>query len=651
MTLNHYSPGAVLANDVFSTGLILSDTDFRQFVQYGGLAGLDMAIVGNSYLYHTRLDVAENVERGVLQHFGENVLSIVRYLVTDEKSSLANTRQGNRRELPIYFSIASRFFVLIPAALFRTMSLGVTAFGNFQLQAVNRMEKHFNVLGAISAAFLGTVASLIGAVIGTNVVALIMSKVIGKSLSWYTREWLPLVLYGPPAIASMLVVQFFIAKLVSKRNRPYMERATLSGMSILFMFALLIMNAFSIGSAYLMMLASLTVIIASVVNDVGLIGFANIEERRVPVDSRVHYLTYFITTIVPASIGSEGLVSFLDLFVPLTGRMGEASPAENIIATIVAALAFLCLPMVLPLAHRFGEKRLWQAISFWVAVTAAVMAIFASSAVEPFDKWHPKRLFVHQAQNITSGEWYMNVGSADPAAGFASLVNDTHALLGLPSEPPQLMEMNEHNSDFDILYPVSAFLTPYKYRMPTPAIVTEDHAGVQVKALDEVLDLEAGTRRLTLQIDHPGLIWSVVAFDADILEWDLPSKPPSGYQRHHIKEVSRYGTSRWTIHLLLKLDEAGLAAARARGRDAQPFGDVIRVGPGEDNTATAHRDPSRLWIDFSGLDEQGMWPAKKATGSKQANMQNFARMDAALQEQHPEVDAMLLSIVAGVAVC
>ena len=36
------------ANDVFRTGLTLSDTDFRQFVQYANLTGIDMAIYKNS---------------------------------------------------------------------------------------------------------------------------------------------------------------------------------------------------------------------------------------------------------------------------------------------------------------------------------------------------------------------------------------------------------------------------------------------------------------------------------------------------------------------------------------------------------------------------------------------------------------------------
>lgn len=65
---------------MFRTGLILSDTDFRQFVQYGNLTGIDMAIYKNSYLYHTHLDVTKNLEPGSIQHLGENTLAIVQYL-------------------------------------------------------------------------------------------------------------------------------------------------------------------------------------------------------------------------------------------------------------------------------------------------------------------------------------------------------------------------------------------------------------------------------------------------------------------------------------------------------------------------------------------------------------------------------------------
>ena len=47
-----------------------------------------MAIYKNSYLYHTHLDLTENLEPGAIQHLGENTLAIVDYLA--KNSTLSN---------------------------------------------------------------------------------------------------------------------------------------------------------------------------------------------------------------------------------------------------------------------------------------------------------------------------------------------------------------------------------------------------------------------------------------------------------------------------------------------------------------------------------------------------------------------------------
>lgn len=59
--------GTVIASEIFSSGVLLSDTDFRQFEQYLNVTGLDMAVVGNSYVYHTRQDSVDNIQPGVAQ--------------------------------------------------------------------------------------------------------------------------------------------------------------------------------------------------------------------------------------------------------------------------------------------------------------------------------------------------------------------------------------------------------------------------------------------------------------------------------------------------------------------------------------------------------------------------------------------------------
>lgn len=701
-----YPYGTVLANDVFSSGIVLSDTDYRQFVEYGKVIGLDMAIVGNSYLYHTRKDLPEYIQPGVIQHFGENVLAIVDYLTTSPESLLPQVEPTPKAEAPIYFTLVGRFFVNIPARLFKGASMGLSAFTNFQIQSQTRADKHFGALKATTLAIVGTVASLLFALVATNGVAFIMTRVLDHSLSWFSHEWLPIPLYAPPATTAILATQWLIAKCVTKERRAYMERATLTGLLIVFMIALVCMNAFGIGSAYLFGLGSFAVLASIVVNDFALIGWSRIENKQVSINERVHPYTYFILTALPAVVGVEGLTSFLDLFTPLTGRTGEISPADHIIATIVAALTFLCLPFALPLSHRFGEQFLRRAILVGMSVSVASIAIYASPAMKPFDALHPRRLFTHQVHNITSGEWWMNLGGADPSPSrlFQSLADGLQGEFGVPDEKAYLQEMNKYNPDFDILYPVSDFITPWKFRLPTPdeeqvasdvsltrwTDTSTPETNFYVRSHSEVIDINARTRKLTLEVYHPSIIWSVVAFDAEILAWDLPSTPPTGYRRHHIKEVSRYGQDTWSVELTLRVQEsevddlvarqvyeAAQREERERSGESPPAWKRVASrlvgGAKEDPTAFSHlittnatsgdvrtqydSSPalrSRLLVDFSGIWGEAMFPQSERSKSEVVRgalgVKRFREMDAWLSQKWPEVDAMLLNVVAGVAV-
>ncbi|KAG8983456.1 hypothetical protein FRB90_006023, partial [Tulasnella sp. 427] len=109
-----YPYATVLANDVFQSGIIMSDTDFRQFEEYRNLTGLDMAVVGDSYFYHTRKDVVKNIQPGVAQHFAENVMAIVKHLTSPLGAT--NVLSGLAREVTppssIYFSVVGKYFFL-----------------------------------------------------------------------------------------------------------------------------------------------------------------------------------------------------------------------------------------------------------------------------------------------------------------------------------------------------------------------------------------------------------------------------------------------------------------------------------------------------------------------------------------------------------
>ncbi|WNG53592.1 M28 family peptidase [Archangium gephyra] len=70
----------VVGQELFQTGLIPSETDYRVFTREGHWPGMDLALYQDGYAYHTPLDGLARVEPGSLRQLGENVLALVREL-------------------------------------------------------------------------------------------------------------------------------------------------------------------------------------------------------------------------------------------------------------------------------------------------------------------------------------------------------------------------------------------------------------------------------------------------------------------------------------------------------------------------------------------------------------------------------------------
>lgn len=89
--MNYYRKAAprpysnAMGEELFQADMVPSDTDFRQFRDYGEIPGMDFAYATNGFLYHTKYDALETIPLGSLQHTGENMIELIKALANAEE--------------------------------------------------------------------------------------------------------------------------------------------------------------------------------------------------------------------------------------------------------------------------------------------------------------------------------------------------------------------------------------------------------------------------------------------------------------------------------------------------------------------------------------------------------------------------------------
>ncbi|GAA5972745.1 hypothetical protein JCM11641_003001 [Rhodosporidiobolus odoratus] len=650
----------VIASEIFQTGLILSDTDFRQFAEYGNLTGIDAALVQNSYTYHTMLDTADLIQPGAIQHMGLNTLALLNYF-TSPLTTLGNSPSPTPI-LPLSPPGATVFFSALGGRVFivysrkqATVLYGILA----ALVAVVVSDRvDWEDKKARKAYLLGTLGvglSSLGAVGGANVVAGLVSEVMGKGMSWFRNETYPILLFGPPALLGVVLVQYVLSNRIRSplptlqqdaSESSLLEHASLVGLVVYYTGALLAGHALGVGSSYLFAIGAVGALVALVVNDYIVMG-----ERR---DKKVHLMVYVIGQSLPLLLGVEGIIGFLDLFVPLTGRLGADAPVDHIIASLVGGVGFLTIPMLLPFLHRYGSSFTARFSLLLTFLTAFSLGTFTRPSWGPYDAAHPKRLLCLFMENATTTppEFHLHVATTD-GMPFEGLVERATRGLVAEGEVPMPTVADELSVDWDIIYPVSQFLTTYKVPLPpiSPSYTSPWTSTFVLTPTRDLLNSIKLTRTLDLVLDHPSIIWPVLSFHADVISWDLPRLPERGLEvRHHVKSVAGYGVTRFTLSMTVQLSREQFSASLRE--DQRKKGQRVDVSLEDQQLA-------RLRIDYSGLDVHGMYPAsvrsddpledaqRKVARENKVGMRFFESFSDRLEKE--PVDAMLLSAVAGVA--
>ncbi|KAJ3060776.1 hypothetical protein HDU98_003262, partial [Podochytrium sp. JEL0797] len=250
--------GTASSNDLFSSGLIMSDTDYRQFVDYGSMLGIDMAIYQNSYLYHTMLDTAENVETGLIQHLGDNTLDLVSYLMsTAEIEKFTESRDF------IYFDLFDTFFFVYDAATANMIHAALIFAVAFELVRPALRFKSFSSgkkdmqpspvrsLFAFAKTFSFLLANFFAALLSPVLLGVITQYVLDKPLMYFKNEAYAVVMFVPASVmgifATHIATRLFVHSDILDTPVAF-ERRVFAGNMVLSSTLILVMTAAGLGS-------------------------------------------------------------------------------------------------------------------------------------------------------------------------------------------------------------------------------------------------------------------------------------------------------------------------------------------------------------------------------------------------------------------
>lgn len=195
---------SVVAQEVFQSGVIPSDTDFRIYRDFGNIPGIDLAFIENGYIYHTKYDTADRILTDSIQRAGDNILALLKYLATsDMLASSSEYKHGNM----VFFDVLGLFVIAYPSRVGSIVNSMVVMAAVVYLgrKLLRPKRQTASYTKDFFCGFGITLISWFMSLITVLIIAAFIS-LIGQSLSWYNHFYVSVCLYGTAAIAKIIFI-------------------------------------------------------------------------------------------------------------------------------------------------------------------------------------------------------------------------------------------------------------------------------------------------------------------------------------------------------------------------------------------------------------------------------------------------------------
>ncbi|XP_036289899.1 endoplasmic reticulum metallopeptidase 1 isoform X2 [Pipistrellus kuhlii] len=321
---------SVVAQEVFQSGIIPSDTDFRIYRDFGNIPGIDLAFIENGYIYHTKYDTADRILTDSIQRAGDNILAVLKYLATsDVLVSSSKYRHGNM----VFFDVLGLFVIAYPSRVGSIINCMVLAaavlyLGKKLLQPKHNTNYPKDFFCGLGITVMGWFTSLV-----TVLIIAVFISLIGQSLSWYNHFYVSVCLYGTAAAAKIIFIH-------TLAKRFYYVNASDQYLGEVFFDIALFVNC---GTLTALIYGGLCSAFISAV----WVAFPLLTKFCVHRDFRQRgargkfIAFYLLGMFVPYLYALYLIWAVFEMFTPILGRSGSEIPPDVVLASILAGCTMI----------------------------------------------------------------------------------------------------------------------------------------------------------------------------------------------------------------------------------------------------------------------------------------------------------------------
>ncbi|KAH8290310.1 hypothetical protein KR054_001806, partial [Drosophila jambulina] len=423
-----------MAEEIFQTGIVPSDTDFRIFVGYGKLVGLDLGQCVNGFVYHTKHDRYDIIPRDSIQNTGDNVLGLVLGLANAPELSETTADKA------VFFDVLGLFFVNYSAEFGTTLNNAVAAVAIVLvyislLRIANTAEVPSDQV--LSWFVLNLTVQVVSFVLGLGLpigVAYMFDK-YGLTMTYFSTPALSLGLYVCPSLLGLALPSYIYLKRQQNNMLTYAQQLqmVLHGHAVVLSVLCIALNNYGLRTTYIFTWTLIFYIIPLALN-----LLTTLHDRGYTWTGVLK-----IIQVAPFLYNSYLFYTFIVILTPMMGRFGQNTNPDLIIAAMAALGTILSMGFLIQLIHM--SRRSGLILLGFLAVSAATIYIASSTQigypyraktnVERVYYLHVRRIFYEYDGTVSKDESGYLFNLQD-RRGSAPLVEAGVDLTGLASVAP-----------------------------------------------------------------------------------------------------------------------------------------------------------------------------------------------------------------------